>query len=56
MGYQDQGINVTDTEIPNMIQEADLNIQNYTQLLFEMFNIPGFKEATILTFFMALKK
>ena len=56
MGYQDQGINVTDTEIPNMIQEADLNIQNDTHLLFEMFNIPGFKEATILTFFMALKK
>ena len=25
VGYQDQGINVTDTEISNMIQEADLN-------------------------------
>ena len=25
VGYQDQGINVRDTEISNMIQEADLN-------------------------------
>ena len=25
VGYQDQGINVTGTEISNMIQEADLN-------------------------------
>ena len=25
MGYQDQRINVIDTEISNMIQEADLN-------------------------------
>ena len=25
MGYQDQGINITDTEISGMIQEADLN-------------------------------
>ena len=49
VGHQDQGINVTDTEISNMIQEADLNIQNDTHLLFEMFNIPGLKEATILT-------
>ena len=25
VGYQDQGINVTGTEISNMIQEVDLN-------------------------------
>ena len=25
VGYQDQGINVTDTEITDMIQEADIN-------------------------------